>query len=68
MNIIERLQAAWSVLTSKNFIVFSNYNDEVGFVYTLGDHDEVMNLLQGGNQYLMENKKSMLKRVNILLK
>ena len=57
MNIIERLQAAWSVLTSKNFIVFSNYNDEVGFVYTFGDHDEVMNLLQGGNQYLMENKK-----------
>ena len=55
MKIIERLQAAWSVLTSKNFIVFSNDNDEVGFVYTLGDHDEVMNLLQGGNQYLMEN-------------
>ena len=55
MKIIERLQAAWSVLTSKNFIVFSKYNDEVGFVYTLGDHDEVMNLLQGGNQYLMEN-------------
>ena len=56
VKIIERLQAAWSVLTSKNFIVFSNYNDEVGFVYTLGDHDEVMNLLQGGNQYLMENR------------
>ena len=54
--IIERLQAAWSVLTSKNFIVFSNYNDEVGFVYTSGKRDEVMNLLQGGNQYLMENK------------
>ena len=56
MNIIERLQAAWSVLTSKNFIVFSNYNDEVGFVYTSGKRDEVMNLLQGGNQYLMENR------------
>ena len=56
MKIIERLQAAWSVLTSKNFIVFSNYNDEVGFVYTSGKRDEVMNLLQGGNQYLMENR------------
>ena len=61
VKIIERLQAAWSVLTSKNFIVFSNYNDEVGFVYTLGDHDEVMNLLQRGNQYLMENKNECLK-------
>ena len=57
MNIIERLQAAWSVLTSKNFIAFSNYNDEVGFAYTLGVHDEVMYLLHWGNQYLMENKK-----------
>lgn len=56
MKIIERLQAAWTVLTSRNFIVFSKYNDEVGFVYTSGDHDEVMNLLQGGSQYLMENK------------
>ena len=55
MKIIERLQAAWSVLTSKNVIVFTNYNDDAGFVYTSGDHDEVMNLLQGGNQYLMEN-------------
>ena len=55
MNIIERLQAALSVLIAKNFIVFSNYNDDVGFVYTSGDHDEVMNLLQGGNQYLIEN-------------
>lgn len=54
--IIERLQAAWSVLTSKNFIVFSNDNDEVGFVYTSGKRDEVMNLLQGGSQYLMENR------------
>lgn len=56
MKIIERLQAAWSVLTSRNFIVFANYNDEVGFVYTSGDQDEVMTLLQGGNQYLMENR------------
>lgn len=55
MKIIERLQAAWSVLTSRNVIVFTNNNDDVGFVYTSGDHDEVMNLLQGGNQYLMEN-------------
>lgn len=55
MKIIERLQAAWSVLTSKNFIVFSNYNEEIGFVYTCGDHDEVMNLLQSGTQYLIEN-------------
>ena len=54
--IIERLQAAWSVLTSKNLIVSSNDNDEVGSVYTSGNHDDVMNLLQGGNQYLMENK------------
>lgn len=57
MKIIERLQAAWSVLTSKNFIVFSKYNDEVGFVYTSGNNYEVMNLLQSGNQYLMENRK-----------
>ena len=55
MKIIERLQEAWSLLTARNFIVFSNYNDEVGFVYTSGNHDEVMNLLQGGNQYLMDN-------------
>ena len=53
--IIERLQAAWSVLTSRNFIVFSNDNDEVGFVYTSGKRDEVMNLLQSGNKYLTEN-------------
>ena len=57
VKIIERLQAAWSVLTSRDFIVFSNYNDEVGFVYTSGKRDEVMTLLQGGNQYLMENRK-----------
>lgn len=57
MKIIERIQAALSVLTSKNFIVFSNYNDDVGFVYTSGDRDEVMTLLQGGSQYLMENEK-----------
>ena len=57
MKIIERLQAAWSVLTSRSFIVFANYNDEVGFIYTSGDRDEVMNLLQGGNQYLIENGK-----------
>jgi len=55
MKIIERIQAAWSVLTSKNFIVFTKYNNEVGFVYTSGDHDEIMTLLQGGNQYLMDN-------------
>lgn len=57
MKIIERIQAALSVLTSRNFIVFSNYNDDVGFVYTSGDRDEVMTLLQGGSQYLMENDK-----------
>lgn len=55
MNIIERLQAAWSVLTSRNFIVFTDYNDDMGLVYTSGDHDEVMTLLQSGNQYIMEN-------------
>ena len=55
MNIIERLQAAWSVLTSRNFIVFTDYNDDMGLVYTSGDHDEVMTLLQSGSQYLIEN-------------
>ena len=55
MKIIERLQAALSVLTSRNFIVFSNYNDEIEFVYTSGNHDEVMKLLHDGSQYLIEN-------------
>ena len=55
MKIIERLQAAWSVLTSRNFIVFTDYNDDMGLVYTSGDHDEVMTLLQNGSQYLIEN-------------
>ena len=56
MSIIERIQAAYTALTAKTFVMFSRYDDEVGYCHYVGDHDDVMDVLQCGNQYMVDNE------------
>lgn len=56
MSIIERIQAAYTALTAKTFVMFSRYDDEIGYCHYVGDHDDVMDVLKCGNQYIVENE------------
>ena len=56
MNLIERIQAAYTALTSKTFVMFAKYNDEVGYCHHVGEHNDVMDVLKCGNQYMVENE------------
>ena len=55
MKILERLYIALSLITSKNYIVLLSHNDDIGFVYTSGNDDDIMDLLQSGNEYIYKN-------------
>ena len=55
MKILEILYIAWSLITSKNYIVLLSHNDDIGFVYTSGNDDDIMDLLHSGNEYIYKN-------------
>lgn len=55
MKILEILYIAWSLITSKNYIVLLSHNGDIGFVYTSGNDDDIMDLLQSGNEYIYKN-------------
>lgn len=52
MKILERLYIAWFLITSKNYIVLLSHNDDIGFAYTSGNDDYIMDLLQSGSEYI----------------
>ena len=55
MNIIERLKAAYYVLTSRTFIMFACCNNDQGACCCIGTKRELYNLLNSGHAFVENN-------------